>query len=48
MPTSTLIFTIIGAAHTSALLMRFIEWLDAPPRTKKAPHPGKPTKAVRV
>lgn len=48
MPTSTLVLTIIGAAQVSTLIMRFIEWLDAPPRTKKAPHPEKPTKAVRV
>ena len=47
MPTSTLILTIIGAAQTSALIMRLIEWLDTP-RTKKAPHPDRPTKASRV
>ena len=48
MPTSSLIFTIVGAAHVSAQLMRFIEWLDTPPRTKKGPHPDRPTKASRV
>ena len=47
MPTSTLILTIIGAIHATAQLMRLIEWLDMP-RTKKAPHPDRPTKASRV
>lgn len=48
MPTITLIFTIIGVAYTSALFMRFVEWLDMPariqspgeelmPRKRKAP-----------
>ena len=48
MPTSTLVLTIIGVTYTSTLFMRIIEWLDAPPRTKKAPHPETPTKASRV
>lgn len=47
MPTSTLVLTIIGAAQASTLIVRFIVWLDSP-RTKKAPHPEPPTKALRV
>lgn len=47
MPTITLIFAVIGVSYTSTLLVRFVEWLDTP-RTKKAPHPDRPTKANRV
>ena len=48
MPAGILILTIIGAVHAPAQLMRLIEWLDTPLHTKKAPHPGQPTKANRV
>ena len=48
MPIITLIFAVIGVSYTSAQLMRLIEWLDTPPRAKKAPHPDRPTKASRV
>jgi len=48
MQPSTLIFTTIGVAYTSTLIVRIIDWLDTPPREKKAPHPETPTKALRV